>query len=387
MRLFLGIVFSFLIPGLLQAQEEIQTLWLAYSQSNGSEVTVCWKSAQAGDSTVFYGNTEECVEKRYLSESVTLHQVAIPAPVEGSRCFYRVETQTSQGICRSPTYSFQTASEKELRVAVVGNLFGGTVPETLIQKNVHLFMTAGDNVPCLHEKGLTKEEARENLMPFYRLVEKNQPFFATTVFMPVLGNHDREIAPRGKRVPGPSQFYDVDATAYCRFFPLPGKRWTWNLDIPAFSVRFVALDLNHINDMGTSLQTCHAWDRESEAIQDYRKWLDDENRFLITVQNEKNDHIRSCEKGAWGELFPKGTLSISGFGYFAERSEVDGFSYYNTSLRGRGDRYPDPKKVFFASEDTFLLLTFTTGEPLVVEIVRVSDGNVLDRKTFPGRKK
>ncbi|MDO5113315.1 MAG: hypothetical protein Q4E67_02965, partial [Planctomycetia bacterium] len=235
--------------------------------------------------------------------------------------------------------------------------------------------------------GLTKEEARENLTPFYRLVEKNQPFFATTVFMPVLGNHDREIAPRGKRIPGPSQFYDVDATAYCRFFPLPDKRWTWNLDIPAFSVRFVALDLNHINDMGTSLQTCHAWDRESEAIQDYRKWLDDESCFLITVQNEKNDHIRSCEKGAWGELFPKGTLCISGFGYFAERSEVDGFSYYNTSLKGRGNRYPDSKKVFLASEDTFLLLTFTTGEPLVVEIVRVEDGNVLDRKTFPGRKK
>ena len=42
---------------------------------------------------------------------------------------------------------------------------------------------------------------------------------------------------------------------------------------------------------------------------------------------------------------------ITGFGYFAERAEVDGVPYYNTSLSGTGNQYPDPHSQFLAGEN------------------------------------
>ena len=38
----------------------------------------------------------------------------------------------------------------------------------------------------------------------------------------------------------------IDATAFRRFFELPGDEWKWHFDVPDFDVRFIALDLNHI---------------------------------------------------------------------------------------------------------------------------------------------
>lgn len=80
--------------------------------------------------------------------------------------------------------------------------------------------------------------------------------------MPVLGNHDREIRPRGKNPPE-ELVYDVDARAFRRFFALPDDEWKWTFVIPNFDVRFIALDLNHIEDRGNSWQTCHLFDIDS----------------------------------------------------------------------------------------------------------------------------
>ena len=57
-------------------------------------------------------------------------------------------------------------------------------------------------------------------------------------------------------------------------------------------------------------------------------------------------------------------------------------TYYNTSLSGKGDRYPDPHSKFLQGEDSYILLTFTKKPPqMTVEIKRL-DGKVLDRKEF-----
>jgi hypothetical protein len=81
-------------------------------------------------------------------------------------------------------------------------------------------------------------------------------------------------------------------------------------------------------------------------------------------------------------MLGRGTIAITGFGHFAERAEVDGFTYYNTSLSGKGDKYPDPKSEFLASENSYVLLTFTkTPLKMAVEIKNL-DEQVLDRKEF-----
>ena len=108
--------------------------------------------------------------------------------------------------------------------------------------------------------------------------------------------------------------------------------------------------------------------------------------FVVTLHNERNGDMRAREKGAWGRLFARGMAVVSGFGYFAERSEADGLPYYNTSLSGKGAKYPDPRSRFFQSEDTYVLMTFTR-EPkrLAVEIKSLA-GEVLDRAEYAPRK-
>jgi hypothetical protein len=170
-----------------------------------------------------------------------------------------------------------------------------------------------------------------------------------------------------------------------RFFELPGDEWKWHFDVPEFGVRFAALDLNHISDMGTTWQACHPFDKGSDQY----RWSENlmagpKPPFVVTLYNERNASVRAQAGGSWGTMLRRGTVAITGFGYFAERAEVDGFTCYNTSLSGKGYRYPDPKSDFLAGEDSYILLTFTKKPPkMIVEIKRL-DGSVLDRKQFGG---
>jgi hypothetical protein len=52
---------------------------------------------------------------------------------------------------------------------------------------------------------------------------------------------------------------------------------------------------------------------------------------------------------------------------------------------GKGDKYPDPNSDFLASENSYILLTFTKKPPRMVVEIKGLDGNVLDRKQFEGR--
>jgi hypothetical protein len=194
------------------------------------------------------------------------------------------------------------------------------------------------------------------------------------------GNHDREIRPRGAKPPAES-VYDVDATAFRRFFELPGDEWKWHFDLPEFDLRFVALDFNHISDFGTTWQTCHAFDENSGQFRWYEKLMERMPGFAVTLYNERNSNIRNQADGKWHQLFRHGTYCITGFGYFAERAEVDGFPYYNTALNGKGDQYPDPQSKFLAGEDSYILLTVTSGGEMTVEIKSLA-GEVLDRREF-----
>ena len=84
-------------------------------------------------------------------------------------------------------------------------------------------------------------------------------------------------------------------------------------------------------------------------------------------------------------MFRQGDLVVSGFGYYAERAEVDGLTYLNTSL-GKGTKYADPKSKFIESEAGYVLMTFEKGKVTMAVELKNLDGKVLDRTEISIRK-
>jgi hypothetical protein len=269
----------------------------------------------------------------------------------------------------------------ELRVAVIADTGYGKGPwgEAVLREKPHLLISAGDHVPALHH-GQPVEPT--DTTAFSQLVDRYPALFSTTPWLPLLGNHDRELRPRGPKPPA-EPVYDVEATAFRSFFALPDEGWRWHFDVPDFGVRFVALDFSHLSDQGTTWQTCHSPKRDGPQFGWYRDLLAASHQpFVITLDNERNATVRGLEGGDWGHLLAQGSLTITGFGYFAERAEVDGATYYNTSVSGTGTPYPDPKSAVLKSEDNFILLTFRR-EPLELRVdLKNLKGDVLDSKNF-----
>lgn len=369
-----------LVGPCLTASAQIERIWLTHGRNSPESIVVNWTSARPGDSVVEFGSTSDLGREVRVEETATLHHVEIPLEGEATAWHYRV----SSGDQLSEPASFEAYPKEEMRVAIVADWQGKPDLSALAKDDVHLLLTAGDNVPNLHS--MCGAGVVDCTKPYEALIERYPELFRSTPFLPVLGNHDREIRPRGDEPPA-EPVYDVEATAFRSFFALPDDEWKWRFDLPAFGLRFVALDLNHISDFGTTWQTCHDFREGSEQFVWYEELMDEEDSppFVVTLYNERNASVRSQAQGAWQEAIRRGTIAVTGFGYFAERAEVDGFAYYNTSLSGKGAKYPDPQSKFFASEDSYLLLS-AKKEPrtLIVEIKSLA-GETLDRKEFTPR--
>lgn len=357
---------------------QIERIWLSHKSADPSRVVVNWETAQPGNSIVWYGTTPSPEHRRTVEENVTLHHVEIPLEPKGAVYYYQVQT----GTFSSPVVSFKAYPKDELRVAVIADLQGKPKLPGLLKDNVHIVMTAGDNVPNLWEGGDGRKDCTK---PYSKLIDAYPELFRTTIFMPVLGNHDKEIRPRGS-APPKEPVYDVNATAFRRFFELPDDEWKWYFDVPGFDVRFIALDLNHISDMGTTWQACHPFAAGSAQFE----WCDRltqriDRRFVGTLYNEQNASMRNKEGRRWHQMFRRGTICITGFGYFAERAVFEGHPYFNTSVSGRGDRYPDPNSKFLTSQDNYVLLTFPREPSEMIVDLKTLDGTVLDRTRYSGR--
>ncbi len=233
----------------------------------------------------------------------------------------------------------------------------------------------------LHEAG------KEGTKAFAALIDAYPEIFRSIPFLPILGNHDHEITPRGPKPPE-HPVYDVEAKAFREFFALPGDEWKWRFEIPRFDLAFVALDLNHIQDHGTTWQSCHAWQTDSPQFLWYAETMDELGAgFVVTLMNEKRTSLEMAGKGVWLEQFEKGSALVTGFGYFAERAELPGgLPYFNTCLKGDGDLYKDPESRFHARVDNYLLLTLKPGAPTMRAELKALDGVVLDAFEIPGRK-
>ncbi|MHB8899966.1 MAG: hypothetical protein ACYC6Y_14560 [Thermoguttaceae bacterium] len=53
--------------------------------------------------------------------------------------------------------------------------------------------------------------------------------------------------------------------------------------------------------------------------------------LVVTLYNERNASVRGHVGGSWSRMLRHGTIAMTGFGYFAERAEVEGFTCYNTA--------------------------------------------------------
>lgn len=375
---YVPILFVFtLIPQTL-AGAEITRIWLTHKSNDPSQLVINWMSDEPGDSVVHFGLTADHDQEVRIDESTNLHHVEIPLRHRGTSYHYAVQT----GDQRSANAMFKAYPTDVLRVAVVADWQGRPDLSAIIEDDVHLLLTAGDNIARLWDK--CGEGTKDCIEPYSALIDAYPKLFRSTPFMPVLGNHDREMRPRGSQPPT-EPVYDVDATAFRRFFELPGTEWQWHFDLPEFELRLIALDFNHISDFGSTWQTCHAFDEDSEQFRSYKKLMEQPPGFVVTLYNERNASVRNQAEKQWHDLFQQGTCCITGFGYFAERAEVDGFPYYNTSLNGNGTQYPDPHSKFLAGEDSYVLLTVDREHSMTVEVKSLGN-TVLDRRTYETRK-
>lgn len=364
-----GTLFAFLSLSALAAP--VERVWLTHATNDPSRIVINWETETPGDSVVEYGTGESLGSRVAKPENVTLHHVEIPLEQKDVIYHYRVRS----GADASPRLSFKGYPGRELRLAVVGD-WGFAMKKDLSalkQDDPHLLLTVGDNVPDLHGQG------RKGTKAFSQLIAAHSELFSRLPFMPILGNHDREITPRGPKPPAHA-VYDVEATAFREFFQLPGEEWRWHFDLADFDLRLIALDLNHIKDFGTTWQTCHAWQPGTPQFQGYADLMAASRQgFVLTLMNEKQTQLQGLAKGAWHEHFRKGSALITGFGYFADRALLaGGLPYFNTCLKGDGDLYKDPQSQFHAREDNYLLITCRAGSPTLRVQFKNLRGEVLD---------
>ena len=358
------------------ASAQVECVWLTHRTNDPSRLVINWQTAVPGDSVVHFGATPDVTETACGEESVALHHVEIPFGEGDAPLHYAVEISGQ----RSPVATVKRYGGAQFRAAVVADWQARPDLSALLRDEPHLLLIAGDQIGSLHQT--CGAGVKDCVKPFAELVGRYPALFRSVPVMSALGNHDREIRPRGPQ-PLPEPAYDVDATAWRRFYPLPDDGWKWRFDVPGFSLRFIALDLEHTSDFGTTWQTGHDFHAGSAQFEWYRELIARRDRaFVVTIHNERNATMRGYEKGAWHRLFRQGTAVISGFGYFAERAEVDGFPYFNTAL-GAGAKYADPQSRFFAGEASYILLTVPrNGKNMSAEIKRLN-GEVLDRSEWP----
>jgi hypothetical protein len=355
----------------------IDRIWLGHRSQDPGKLVVNWMSKKPGDSIVRFGRTADYGQEIRVAGSATIHHVEIPLEELDGVYHYSVHS----GNQSSKDATFKAYPKDELRVAVAADWQGLPDLSAIKSDDVHLLLTAGDNISNTYQ--LCGSSNPCCVKPYARLVDRYPELFRSVPFMPVLGNHDKQMRPRGSKFPD-QPVYDIEATSFRKFFELPGDEWKWHFDVPGFDVRFAALDLHHISDFGTTWQSSHSFKKDSEQFRWYDKLMVDQSRkFVVTLYNERNGSIRAREKGAWHSMFRKGTIAITGFGYYAERAEVDGFTYYNTSLNGRGNQYPDPQSKFLKGADSYILLTLTKNPVMMVVEIKGLDGTVLDRKVYP----
>jgi hypothetical protein len=358
----------------------VERIWLTHQSPDPSKIVVSWETTEPGDSVVEFGTSARLGERVAVPGSRTLHHVEIPIAKEDTVYHYRVKT----GSQVSDINTFKGYPAKLLRIAVVANIradaklnFGA-----IKKDDPHLLVSAGDT--AMQYQFATQGDC-EATKSHSTLIDTQAELFRTTPFMPSLGNLDRKIRPKGLSMEQPA--YDIEATGYRKFFALPDKEWLWAFDIPDFDLRLISVDMSHTRDFGTPEGACHAFGKDSEQLKWYEQTISATRAgFVITIYGETSGTVRRHADGEWKRLIEKGTFGISGECYHAERTLVDGFTYYNSSVRGNGTFGHDPQAAFSDKAASSKLITLDReAGTMTVALKALDDGRVLDQQTFRKR--
>jgi hypothetical protein len=355
----------------------ITRIWLTHKTSTPTNLVVNWETPAPGDSTVMLQPPSGAASVFHQDESVTLHHVSIPLAGPGA---YRYAVAT--GSAHSSVAVFNGYPADVLRVAVVGNWQAKPSLASIIADKVHLLMTAGDNVPGLH--GLCGNDIKDCTKPYGALIDAYPDMFRSLPFMPVLGNHDKEIRdPSTATAANPA--YDVDATAFVKFFELPDEEWHWSFGLPDFKVQFIALDIAHVEAIGTPLQACHPYASGTPQFNWYRSVVEGPlPHFVVTLYNEKNETVRNTSNGAWSALLSHTTIAATAYSYMAERAQAGSVTYYDTSLDASLGKLLDSMSQVSFSIANYLLLEFNRAAgTMSVDLKNLANGASLDHKVFP----
>ena len=360
----------------------LNQIWLTYAREDPGYLTINWASPKIGDAEIWLWSGEKWKFHKIIDENKKLHHIEVPIPFNDVQYHYKIRTSKDT----SAWYTFRGIPKKApLKLVFIADwgYAGDADLSVILGEKPSIIFTCGDNVPDIYRYGEQGDIHCVN--SFLKLVNEHPILFRSIPFMPILGNHDKQIYPRGSQPPRDLMVYDTNATAYCEFFELPGTEWKWAFHIPYYHIRILALDLNHIRDYGTTWQTCHAYNERSEQYNWYKREIDKktDDYFTITIHNTRNVTIRQYNKELWEKLFRKGSIVITGFGYFAEKAIFNSVTYYNTALKA-GDVYPDPDARFTKGIANYILLT--ANKDSILMQIKSLRGVVLDEATYYHRK-
>lgn len=358
----------------------VERIWMTHQSPNDSKIVISWETTARGASVVEFGTSPQLGETAKVDGNRTLHHVEIPISQKDVVYYYRVRS----GAQVSDIHSFKGYPSKLLRIAVVANLraVAGHDLTAVRKDDPHLLVSASDTAMQYQFASQGDKEAAQS---HSKAIDTQADLFKSTPLMVSLGNLDRRIRQKGVSMEKPG--YDIEATGYRKFFALPGREWIWAWDVPDFDLRLISADLSHTRDFGTPEQSCHAFDKDSEQF----KWFEEtmsatKAGFVVTLFGETGGTVRKLADGAWKRVLEKGTLAISGECYHAERTEMDGMTYYNSSVRGGAPFGLDPAAAFSDKAASYQLLTFDReAGTLTSELKALDDGRVLDTKTFSKR--
>lgn len=361
---------------------KVERLWMTHQSPDNSKIVISWETTNPGGSVVEFGTSPQLGESAKADGSRTLHHVEIPIPQKDVVYHYRVKS----GDQVSDIHTFKGYPSKLLKIAVVANIRADAkLNFAAIKKdNPHLLISAGDTAMQYQFATQADKQATKS---HSTAIDTQAELFKSTPLMVSLGNLDRKIRPNGLSLEEPG--YDIEATGYRKFFALPGKEWLWAWDIPDFDLRLISVDMSHTGDFGKPNQACHAFDKDSEQFQWFEQTMNGTQAgFVVTLFGETGGTVRRHAEGGWKRVIGKGTLAISGECYHAERTEVDGVTYFNSSVRGNGTFGHDPQAAFSNKAASYQLLTLDReAGTLKSELKALDDGRVLDSKTFTKRAK
>lgn len=365
------------------APADVERIWMTHQSPDPSKIVISWETTEPGDSVVEYGVTPDFIDSGMeigWDGSRTLHHVEVPITRKDAVYHYRVKS----GDQVSSVHTFKSYPSKVLRIAVVANIRADAKLNFSAIKadDPHLIISAGDTAM---QYQFATEGDKEATASHAKAIDTQADLFASTPLMVSLGNLDRKIRPKGLSMEEPG--YDIEATGYRKFFALPGKEWIWAWDIPDFDLRLISVDMSHTRDFGKPDQACHAFDENSEQFLWFEQTMNSTTSgFVVTFFGETGSTVRRHAGGGWKRVLEKGTLAISGECYHAERTEVDGMTYTNSSVRGNGSFGHDPQAAFSDKAASYQLLTLERDAgTLKSELKALEDGRVLDSKTFTKR--